>query len=663
LHAFHDSCTQFTNWLTAARERLAKCTAQVNDEPDILKTKATILNQLEQDLPDGREKLRHALRCCEIAKAALSEPNQEQLDEQLGHLQNELEAFEESLRDLKRSLEVDLTKWDEYERQYRKCYAWITETEPKVDEFQQLQPDLMTKRAKLEEFQTLFQSLFEWKTEFDKLNVKAQLLIETYPNTSISKAYNGLMNRYSDLVTNAKQILRLLERRFQEHQQQQQMISECQDMIEHKNVNFEDVSKGLLHSLDELETRLRALHSIEQNLKQSGEHKVNYAMELTAKLIESTAPAGIDTITSYANQMKTSFDELTTRVTELKVKVCDRLRRLSQLDDNDNIVIEPLTHQKSFVDDVVKQMPPATSTTTTTMAPSTSIGETSVKSKTTPTSTGPASSSSSSPASSAQSTPSHRLHQTKTSSSSSPTSAALHPQTSSPMSAPGTTPGSQADVTEDEELFAEELLTSSGSQMIDASQKSSQRTAPPSASSTHRSHSQDGTQQQQSKSPESSSSSKKPPRTRDSEDLSYIDDTTTTATTKSSTIAPPVSFESKDEFNQWSAEMEAKLLAINEDEEGQSSDMLSINLNNLLELTLELERVSKSIEDEERRQKILAILAICGQKASAIRAKLNDVSVRPPTLMSYLSRDVIVTVIFIILHLFHIPDVDLFPIL
>ena len=71
------------------------------------------------------------------------------------------------------------------------------------------------KKNVLEKFQSHLQTLFDWQKELDRLNMKAQMLLETCADTRISNAITQLTTKYNALLSLAKEIMRRLELHYQ----------------------------------------------------------------------------------------------------------------------------------------------------------------------------------------------------------------------------------------------------------------------------------------------------------------------------------------------------------------------------------------------------------------------------------------------------------------
>ncbi|KAH9375401.1 hypothetical protein HPB48_010747 [Haemaphysalis longicornis] len=117
-------------------------------------TLAGSVKVLEAEREEGQKRLQLMLALAETARGFLEdEVEQQHVDQESSQLVKAMEEFEKRMAQVKSALDVGLVKWDEYEEQFRRCQEWLNQHEPQVRSFQQLQPDLESKRVKLEEFQ------------------------------------------------------------------------------------------------------------------------------------------------------------------------------------------------------------------------------------------------------------------------------------------------------------------------------------------------------------------------------------------------------------------------------------------------------------------------------------------------------------------------------
>lgn len=119
------------------------------------------------------------------------------------------------MNNTKSLLEIGIVKWTEYEDQFSEATEWLTQTEQLVKTFNKLQDSLEEKKNVLEQFQVHLQTLFDWQKELDRLNMKAQVLLETCADTRISNAITQLTTKYNALLSLAKEIMRRLELHYQ----------------------------------------------------------------------------------------------------------------------------------------------------------------------------------------------------------------------------------------------------------------------------------------------------------------------------------------------------------------------------------------------------------------------------------------------------------------
>lgn len=69
------------------------------------------------------------------------------------------------------------------------------------------------------------QTLFDWQAELDKLNMRAQTLLETCADTRISNGITQLTTKYNALLSLAKEVMKRLELHYQ---------------VSHRNIDFEN---------------------------------------------------------------------------------------------------------------------------------------------------------------------------------------------------------------------------------------------------------------------------------------------------------------------------------------------------------------------------------------------------------------------------------------
>ncbi|XP_037575539.2 muscle-specific protein 300 kDa-like [Dermacentor silvarum] len=329
LQEFMDACANLSAWLEQAQEKLNKC-AEPSGDRNELRSKHGTLKVLEAEQEEGQKRLQLMLALAETARGFMEdEAEQQHVDQEAGLLVKAVEEFEERMAQVKSALDVGLVKWDEYEEQFRRCQDWLNQYEPQVRSFQQLQPDLESKRVKLEEFQVLLQTVFEWQSEFDTLNLKAQLLLETYSDSSICNQFTQLSARYTSLLSLAKEVLHALEQHYQEHQQQQCMYGEVSELLDSTQERLRELQKPSA-TLDDAESRLRSLDLLWATLQQ-GRNKVSYMMELTDKVIETTSAEGIKTIRESADNTSAEFERLLQEVSAVRSMLSEQLSALGEL--------------------------------------------------------------------------------------------------------------------------------------------------------------------------------------------------------------------------------------------------------------------------------------------------------------------------------------------
>lgn len=235
----------------------------------------------------------------------------------------------ETLKGSKNLLEIGIVKWTEYEDQYSEALEWLTKTESLVQSYNKLQDSLEDKKNVLEEFQGHLQTLFDWQRELDRLNMRAQTLLETCADTRISNAVTQLTTKYNALLSLAKEIMRRLELHYQEHQQHHTLYEECQYWIEKTREKLKDC-EDVPSSLSEVQIKLNTVKSIRQGFEQ-GQNKLRYAMELKEKVIMNTEVNGAAKIQEDTENLKVDFDKLLIDINEIRQKLANRAAQLEDI--------------------------------------------------------------------------------------------------------------------------------------------------------------------------------------------------------------------------------------------------------------------------------------------------------------------------------------------
>nr|CAD7429520.1 unnamed protein product [Timema monikensis] len=352
--AFIDAGNDFVQWIRAAKEKLSKCSEPTGDK-ESLSSKVSQLKVLESEQEEGQKKLEKALEQGDAACQVADPEDKEVIEEEVALLQEEYDTYVESLSRTKTLLEVGIVKWTEYEDQYQEASDWLTQTEQVVQSFNKLQDGLEEKKNVLEQFQVHLQTLFDWQKELDRLNMKAQMLLETCADTRISNAVTHMTTKYNALLSLAKEIMRRLELHYQswsryifsdsyfstvlryrsgvspleEHQQHNTLYQECQDWVDRTRDKLNECH-DIPDTLPEVNNKLQTVKTIRQSLEQ-GQNKLRYALELKEKVILNTEQNGAAKIQEDTENLKQEFEKLMTDVHELRQRLTHRATQLEEL--------------------------------------------------------------------------------------------------------------------------------------------------------------------------------------------------------------------------------------------------------------------------------------------------------------------------------------------
>ena len=328
--SFIDAGHEFMHWLRAAKEKVNKLSEPTGDRESLSSKVAQVNKLLNSDKDQGQKVLEKALEKADAACKASDEEDREVVEEEVAFLQEEFDNYCEALGKLKGSLESGLVKWTEYEDQYQDAIEWLAQTESTVQGFNRLQNTLPEKRDLLEQFQSHLQSVFDWQRDLDRLNMRAQQLLETCADSRVSNAVTSITTKYNALLSLSKEIMRRLEVHFQEHQQHYALYVECHDWIERTREKLSECS-SLGDNLSELKGRLQHVKQIKTTMEQ-GHHKLRYAQELKERVILNTESSGGQQIQEDTEILRQEFDRLVRDIQDTRQNLSARIAVLDDIE-------------------------------------------------------------------------------------------------------------------------------------------------------------------------------------------------------------------------------------------------------------------------------------------------------------------------------------------
>ncbi|XP_025834538.1 nesprin-1 isoform X2 [Agrilus planipennis] len=326
--SFIDAVTDFIQWIRVAKEKLGKCSEPTGDR-ESLTGKLSQLQVLLNEKAEGEKILNRALVTGEAACQCADEDDSEIIEEEVASLQEEFEQYVECLNNTKGLLELGIVKWTEYGEQYHLALKWLEKSEEEMQTYNKLQNTLEEKRTVLEQFQVHLQTLFDWQTNLDNLNMKAQKLLETCADTRISNAVTQIATKYNALLSLAKEIMKRLELHYQEHQQHSALYQECQEWIYRTRERLNECGEAS-NSLSDINAKLQTIKGIRASLEQ-GQNKLRYILELKEKVILNTEQIGAVKIQEDTENLKLDMDKLLADVNEMRNSLTSRAVQLEEL--------------------------------------------------------------------------------------------------------------------------------------------------------------------------------------------------------------------------------------------------------------------------------------------------------------------------------------------
>ncbi|QQP31635.1 Nesprin1like [Caligus rogercresseyi] len=312
---FMEAGNEFMSWLRIAKEGLVKCSEPTGDK-ESLAGKISQLKVLESEQGVGERMLECALEAASSACEIALEDDRIIVEEEVAFLQDEFDQFVEMLANVKGNLEGGIVRWTDYQEMYKEALDYLHSAQASVQSYNKLQSDLQQKRKILEDFQIELQRVFDWQGSLDSLNMKGQILLENCADSRVSNAITQLTTKYQALLSLAKEVMRRLERYFQEHHQHNAMFQDCQNFIDATRKKIRE-AREVKNSHEDLSEKLELINGIRSGLDQ-GQNKLRYVLELKDKVTNNTEIDGAKKIESETDELKKDFEKLVSEISETR---------------------------------------------------------------------------------------------------------------------------------------------------------------------------------------------------------------------------------------------------------------------------------------------------------------------------------------------------------
>ncbi len=341
---FMEAGHEFMNWLRLAKEKLARCSEPTGDK-ESLASKISQLRVLEAELPEGEKKLEAALRTAADACAIALEDDKDIVEEEVALLQDEYDQFSERMSKVKSVLEGGIVRWTDYQELHQEAIDYLNKTQETVQGYNKFQGDLQGKRTALEDFQVELQKIFDWQKDLDELNRNGQALLQTCADSRISNAVTQLTAKYQALISLAKDVMRRLEMRFQEHHQHNALYQDCQAFIDTTKEKLASC-RAAENTHEAIAAKLQELKDVRQSLEH-GQNKLRYVLDLKERVLLNTEPSGAQKVDSDTMALKDDFDRLMIEFQDVKTNLSNRFDLLGDIDKSNKLLVEWIEEAES----------------------------------------------------------------------------------------------------------------------------------------------------------------------------------------------------------------------------------------------------------------------------------------------------------------------------
>ncbi|KAK3090120.1 hypothetical protein FSP39_009339 [Pinctada imbricata] len=329
--AYHDTCNSFSQWLRTSREKLSTCSDTYGEKSAIV-SKIERAKALTANLGEGVEKLTDATKAGEATLPTTSPTGQTKIRTELGAMKRDFEEYRTMVTEAQDDLERCLSRLNDFEESYNQFNAWLKDTENFLRADLELKSSLEEKKKHWEQYQNYLDEVLAHQSSLDRVNERAQALLQTNADAKTSHAITQLTTRYQGVITMAKDIVKNLEIYFSHHMNYNQNYTEFQDWLTetkqrlrniHDSSGTKDDVGGKLAKLTELQAAMDLGHNFLRSLLESSE-----------RTLPNTSPRGCQTIRQETEHAKQEYENLLTDVSQGKRSLEMALSQWGDFDRN-----------------------------------------------------------------------------------------------------------------------------------------------------------------------------------------------------------------------------------------------------------------------------------------------------------------------------------------
>ncbi|XP_062863502.1 nesprin-3 isoform X2 [Trichomycterus rosablanca] len=302
---FRESCEEALTWMRAVQERL-----RLSDNTDgpraALETRLRETEKIHESAQEGRMKIDVVLAVAD----ALLKNGDEELKNQTHSKLKELKAMWEEtstyIVHCHSRIEWVWLHWSEYLKAHEEFGIWLVRVQRSVEPQLELQLDLREKLWQVEHRRVICSDVRAQEPLLERLLDEASTLFNRTQDPSVDeRAQNALSEAYSGVRSRAEEMLALVQKVAEEHQQYQSHVQDFHKWLVSKT---EEVSR--FNELEEIsETRLQALEELDASVARE-EETLRFIEGVSQAVKTNTSPAGAEQIRLEVEELRTAWQRL-----------------------------------------------------------------------------------------------------------------------------------------------------------------------------------------------------------------------------------------------------------------------------------------------------------------------------------------------------------------
>ncbi|KAL3874932.1 hypothetical protein ACJMK2_037884 [Sinanodonta woodiana] len=313
--AYLDACNGFVSWLRTAREKLSTCS-------DTFGEKSAIVGKIERakalvaSLGEGSQRLTEATKAGEATIPNTSASGQTKIRQELKSMSRDFEEYRTELMQAQEELEDCLACWNEFEESYQHFNKWLKETETYLRTDLDLKATAEEKKRHWEQYQKYMDEVQAHQTSLDKVNEKAQKLVQTNADAKTSHAITQLTTRYQGVIALSKDIVKNLEAYYTNHLNYKQNQDDFNSWLIDTKRMLQTIHRTA-GSKDDLGTKLDKVAEMQAAMDRGHNH-LRAVLDSSEKILPNTNSRGCQTIRQDTETAKVEYENLLTDISQAK---------------------------------------------------------------------------------------------------------------------------------------------------------------------------------------------------------------------------------------------------------------------------------------------------------------------------------------------------------